>query len=45
MNVLNIPEEALKGYVKANLIKEYDLSVKLREQHDREVKKKRERRG
>jgi hypothetical protein len=39
--MINIPPEALIEYLKVNLFKEYDLSPKLREEHDREAEKKR----
>lgn len=37
----DIPEEALKEYTKVGILKEYDQSVKQREEHDRHAKEKR----
>lgn len=32
--MIKIPEESLKEYLKVNLFREYDLTVKGREEHD-----------
>jgi len=38
---MKIPAKALKEYVEAGVIAEYDVSHKKREQHDREAEEKR----
>lgn len=39
---MKVPAPALQTYIDAHIIQKYDVEPSLREEHDREVKRKRE---